>query len=279
LFINSNGYSDGNVGNSGYQDNRIERESTFDGPPVGESVSLLSDFDEVSTGARGLECWKRPSQSAEPRDVDDSDGESAEPRDDDDEAMERGGESWVDILTYAERVKLNLARALVMNPEVLVLQRPFHDGGIATLLLEVIHEFVRERGVCMLPGSAKHRVSRTCFFTPENLEQAAKADVIWEIDDFTNGVVEITKEQARSRERDLAIRAEPSVASRGRALETAAPPAQGTAPSVGRLASPGLSSARAAGVGHQLNSAAATLAPPVLALGSTPAARLANAPR
>jgi ABC-type uncharacterized transport system fused permease/ATPase subunit len=33
-------------------------------------------------------------------------------------------ETWHESLTYSEKVKIHLARALIMNPEVLVLQRP-----------------------------------------------------------------------------------------------------------------------------------------------------------
>lgn len=34
--------------------------------------------------------------------------------------------TWLDGLTYTEKVKLHLSRALIMNPEVIVLQRPLH---------------------------------------------------------------------------------------------------------------------------------------------------------
>merc|ERR1719399_2398038 len=52
-------------------------------------------------------------------------------------------------LRYTERAKIHLARALIANPEVLVLQRPLHHytGDAAELIMKVIIQYVRSRGV------------------------------------------------------------------------------------------------------------------------------------
>ncbi|CAE7530256.1 ABCB10, partial [Symbiodinium natans] len=42
------------------------------------------------------------------------------------ELSESSGDSWMGSITYTEKVKLHLARAFIMNPEVMVLQRPLH---------------------------------------------------------------------------------------------------------------------------------------------------------
>jgi len=92
--------------------------------------------------------------------------------------------SWHDVLTYTEKVKIHLARALIMNPEVLVLQRPLHhfESTLATLILDIMRRHVEEKGLAMPQGNAaRHRRPRTCFYTPETVEQAKRADVIWQI--------------------------------------------------------------------------------------------------
>lgn len=90
---------------------------------------------------------------------------------------------WFGRLPYTEKVKLMIARALIFDPEVLVLQRPLHAGDVATLVLAVLARFVSERGLSSDAGPTPHcRQMRTCFFTPESIEQAAAADVVWQID-------------------------------------------------------------------------------------------------
>lgn len=95
--------------------------------------------------------------------------------------------SWQEQLTYTEKVKLHLARALIMNPEVLVLQRPLHhyEATTAKEVLATIRKHVNERGLCMPQGrQALRRRPRTCFFSPESVDQATEADVIWQIRDL-----------------------------------------------------------------------------------------------
>ena len=51
-------------------------------------------------------------------------------------------ESWSETLTYSEKVKIHLARALIMNPEVLVLQRPLQLGNFKHFLVDGKYESV-----------------------------------------------------------------------------------------------------------------------------------------
>ncbi|CAK9019444.1 Multidrug resistance protein pgp-1 (P-glycoprotein A) (P-glycoprotein-related protein 1) [Durusdinium trenchii] len=53
--------------------------------------------------------------------------EESEQEEEKDWDQENGG-NWHDELTYSEKVKIHLARALIMNPEVMVLQRPLYLG-------------------------------------------------------------------------------------------------------------------------------------------------------
>jgi len=92
---------------------------------------------------------------------------------------------WIEVVRYSEKAKLHLARALIMNPEVMVLQRPllhFNDGE-QKCILDLIYENARDRGVGFPPGSAHSRRPRTIFMSVENEEQAKRADVVWTMQD------------------------------------------------------------------------------------------------
>merc|ERR1739848_732023 len=79
-------------------------------------------------------------------------------------------------LSGTERSKLNLARALITNPEVLVCQRPlaaFHPT-YAFRVLEILNEFVERRGVHCSPAHEQLRRPRTLFFSADNEHYASK---------------------------------------------------------------------------------------------------------
>jgi len=89
-------------------------------------------------------------------------------------------------LTRTNRQLISLGRALVMNPEVLVVHKPealFHDS-FGQVLMDVFREFVDNRGVCMPdaePLSKRRR--RTLIFTPTESYMASKADIVFEAKD------------------------------------------------------------------------------------------------
>ncbi|OLQ00893.1 Aliphatic sulfonates import ATP-binding protein SsuB 2 [Symbiodinium microadriaticum] len=86
---------------------------------------------------------------------------------------------WMDGITYTEKVKINLARAMIMNPEVMVAQRPLHhyDAKTAVQMTKLLRAHVEERGLVLPEDQRIHRRPRTCFFTLENAEQANDADM------------------------------------------------------------------------------------------------------
>ncbi|CAK9005744.1 unnamed protein product [Durusdinium trenchii] len=49
-----------------------------------------------------------------------------------DAARDASRRLWMEPLTYTEKVKVSLARALIMNPHLLVLHRPFHHFDLGT---------------------------------------------------------------------------------------------------------------------------------------------------
>merc|ERR1711924_581334 len=87
--------------------------------------------------------------------------------------------------TYTERVKIHLARAFIMNPEVMALQRPLYHfaKNTAEEMLKLIKKYVDNRGLCLPEDTVHKRCPRTVFFSPETKEQAKMADVVWQIDD------------------------------------------------------------------------------------------------
>eukprot|EP00437_Effrenium_voratum_P005659 CAMPEP_0181427244 /NCGR_PEP_ID=MMETSP1110-20121109/16071_1 /TAXON_ID=174948 /ORGANISM="Symbiodinium sp., Strain CCMP421" /LENGTH=824 /DNA_ID=CAMNT_0023550449 /DNA_START=48 /DNA_END=2522 /DNA_ORIENTATION=+ len=136
------------------------------------TLDLIKDDLEKQEKLRGV-----PSPNA---DEDEDSGEEEEGEKD-----FKGSDSlWQESLTYSEKVKLHLARALIMNPEVLVLQRPLHhyDKKTGELVLELLQEHVHLRGLELPEKNKKHRRPRTCFFTVEAETEAHKADAVWYID-------------------------------------------------------------------------------------------------
>jgi ABC-type ATPase involved in cell division len=95
------------------------------------------------------------------------------------------GTKWQHRLTDSEIAKIHLARAFVMNPEVLVLQRPFRrfsEGqGERRRLMDAIRNHINLRGLGLDPKTAGRRRPRTVFFTAEAKSQEEEADVVWTI--------------------------------------------------------------------------------------------------
>lgn len=82
----------------------------------------------------------------------------------------------------SQKANVHLARALIMNPELMVLHRPFmnypnkkQSDHIATILKE--HRDTR--GFQMDPSQKHTRRPRTMFFTPDTPEEAEIADQCW----------------------------------------------------------------------------------------------------
>jgi len=104
--------------------------------------------------------------------------------------------SWVDKLTYTDKVKIGLARALLLNPEMLVLHRPFHHFVSSTSkeVFDVIKKHHANRGLG-LPELWTSRRPRSIFFSAESKSQAVKADVLWQLDLEKKTVSQICHEQ------------------------------------------------------------------------------------
>lgn len=120
-----------------------------------------------------------------------------DPEEDGEEADEDQPEddSWQEKLSSTEKAKMHLARALIMNPEVMVLHRPlFHyDPPVAEVIMTCLKEHVENRGFHVSKVDRDRRRPRTVFFTPTSPAQAEQADVVWRAE--FQSVEEIPKDQ------------------------------------------------------------------------------------
>merc|ERR1711957_1015792 len=93
-----------------------------------------------------------------------------------------GENQWTKLLTVTEFNMFLIARALIMNPEVMILQKPLRNCNkpMTKMALEVFDSHVRERGLFLPETDRKHRRPRTLFFSATR-DQARESDVIWQI--------------------------------------------------------------------------------------------------
>ncbi|CAJ1328439.1 unnamed protein product [Effrenium voratum] len=89
---------------------------------------------------------------------------------------------WRSSLSFQERAKLHLARALIMNPEILILEKPLMnlDDKESETVMAVLREFVSNRGVALDLETLEYRRPRTCFYSAERRTMNTKTDVVWE---------------------------------------------------------------------------------------------------
>jgi hypothetical protein len=80
---------------------------------------------------------------------------------------------------------IHLARALIYNPEVIVVHTPgmYFDYEQRQLVVEVLQDFVKERGIEMEKATRRSRRLRTCIFTSDDTSHIDVADVIFECRD------------------------------------------------------------------------------------------------
>jgi len=103
--------------------------------------------------------------------------ENVHPRESHDQASKK-----LDSISYTEQAKIHLARALIMNPEILVLHRPLsHPDGQQDQreTMEVIREHNTNRGLGLPKELVHRRRPRSVFMSPETVAQARQADVVW----------------------------------------------------------------------------------------------------
>jgi len=98
--------------------------------------------------------------------------------------------AWIASLSHCQRAKVNLARALVMNPELLLLQRPLchFDRKQHHDVRDIMVEHVKNRGFGMPRETVEYRRPRTLIFVPTFQKEMDIADQIWTIDSDTGSL-------------------------------------------------------------------------------------------
>jgi ABC-type multidrug transport system fused ATPase/permease subunit len=91
--------------------------------------------------------------------------------------------AWVSKTSHTQQVKLHLCRALLANPNVLLMQRPLHhfQETTAAQLIDVFRTHLQDRGLGYPEGTTGNRRPRTLFYIADTPAQAKKADVVWTV--------------------------------------------------------------------------------------------------
>lgn len=103
---------------------------------------------------------------------------------------------WSKVLSHTAMHLIHLARALVSNFEVLCVHKPTlaFDESTSRRVMELLVEFVRERGVLQDPATTQLRRPRTCLTTSSKLLGLDFADVIFHVS-RASGIQQLTKDE------------------------------------------------------------------------------------
>lgn len=101
----------------------------------------------------------------------------------DEDSEQNPSEAWADTLSGSEKHMLVIARALITNPEVLCIHKPtLHvNDQSAKTIINLLREFVDERGVCLEKDEKHLRRPRTCILTSTRASSMWKADSVFKI--------------------------------------------------------------------------------------------------
>lgn len=91
--------------------------------------------------------------------------------------------NWVAKFSHTDYVRLNLARALVVNPEVLVIHKPecVFSAGEVSGIMKLLRAHVDERGLELPEEGRPYRRPRTVFFTTTTAEGVNMADHVYKV--------------------------------------------------------------------------------------------------
>lgn len=105
--------------------------------------------------------------------------------------------SWAEVLSMTTRVLVNMARAVIANPEVLCIHKPTlaFDNDTAAVVLKVLKSFVEEKGVLQDHSHMAFlsRRNRTCIITAARTASVRTADLVFQIS--PDGVKKIEKHE------------------------------------------------------------------------------------
>lgn len=113
----------------------------------------------------------------------------------DPEVEERLNAKWSGELSHTDYARLNLARVLVGDPEVLVIHKPalLFDDREREKTIQLLRDHVDERGLEMPVATRRFRRPRTVFFTSMSAVAVRKADAVYKVS-LKDGVRPIPKD-------------------------------------------------------------------------------------
>jgi ABC-type multidrug transport system fused ATPase/permease subunit len=90
-------------------------------------------------------------------------------------------ENWDEVLSRTQKLLLNVARALIANPEVLVMHSPaVHlDRTNAEKVFTLLREFVDKKGLEQDPTGWRYRRPRTCVITSNRIDGVHMSDHVF----------------------------------------------------------------------------------------------------
>lgn len=106
--------------------------------------------------------------------------------------------NWHESLSGSEKLKISVGRALITNPEVLILQRPTSalQPDDKEIVMEALVANVRNRGYKLPEKKIKYRRPRTLILSSATHHELEMADTIWEMDLETKGIFESNLDEA-----------------------------------------------------------------------------------
>lgn len=109
-------------------------------------------------------------------------------------ADKEGHYKWEEVLSSTQRVQLSIARALIANPEVLLLHKPFElfDDEMTFTLATLLKKYVTKRGIAMKDHRDTRR-PRTCVCTRQDHRYINLAHSVYHVSK-EDGICEITME-------------------------------------------------------------------------------------
>eukprot|EP00747_Dinoflagellata_sp_TGD_P085127 gnl/TRDRNA2_/TRDRNA2_162772_c0_seq2.p1 gnl/TRDRNA2_/TRDRNA2_162772_c0~~gnl/TRDRNA2_/TRDRNA2_162772_c0_seq2.p1 ORF type:complete len:340 (-),score=65.44 gnl/TRDRNA2_/TRDRNA2_162772_c0_seq2:9-995(-) len=90
---------------------------------------------------------------------------------------------WKEILSRSQSSLLCIARALIANPEVLIMHKPTEDFDDITSrnILGILQNFVRQKGIHLDATTRRLRRPRTCIITTSKVAGCFFSDQVWHV--------------------------------------------------------------------------------------------------
>merc|ERR1719399_353236 len=97
--------------------------------------------------------------------------------------FDRPFSDWGTVFSSSDLAAIHIARALITNPEVMVIHRPtiYFDKHAAARVLALLHEYVDLRGLEMPITDVARRRPRTCIMSTSADVEVRRADMVLEV--------------------------------------------------------------------------------------------------